>query len=149
MGKQPEADKWLRQAADAGNVDAMVAMGGRAVGTDRTDEAHRWLSAAAASGAPNALFNYGLLLVHYAQRAEEGMELWRRAAEQGHALAALNLGNLSYRMERGGDAERWFRRGADLGNAQSMFNLAMVLSATGRALEAAQWHQRGLDAERG
>jgi TPR repeat protein len=147
MGAFRDADEWYRRGADAGNVDAMVVIGCKAAETGQVAEAQRLLSAAAESGQPNALFNYGMLLVQYLQRAPEAMPLWERAAGQGHALAALNLGNLSYQMGRRDDAERWFRRGAELGNAQAMFNLAMVLSVTGHSAEAAQWHRRGLAAE--
>jgi tetratricopeptide (TPR) repeat protein len=133
----------------AGDVEAMVVAGCKAAEAGRITEARRLLGDAAKSGHPNALFNYGMLFAQYLQRPEEAMTLWERAARQDHALAALNLGNLSYQMGRRTDAERWFRRGAELGNAQAMFNLAMVLSVTGRAQEAAHWHQRGLAAERG
>ena len=106
-------------------------------------EAERWLAAAAATGAPSGLFNYGMLLVMHLGRADEAKPFWERAAEQGHALAALNLGNVLYTVNRD-EAERWFRRGAELGNTQAMINLATMLRESGRGTEADQWHQRSL-----
>ena len=123
-------------------------LGCQAAESGRVQEAQRLLRTAAESGQPNALFNYGMVLVRYLQRADEALPLLERAAEQGHALAALNLGNLSYQIGRHGDAERWFRTGAELGNAQAMFNLALVLTATGRTGEAARWRRQGLAAQR-
>jgi tetratricopeptide (TPR) repeat protein len=136
-------------SGEASDVEAMVVAGCKAAEAGRITEAQRLLGDAAKSGHPNALFNYGMLFAQYLQRPEEALPLWERAAAQDHALAALNLGNVSYQMGRRADAERWFRKGAELGNAQAMFNLAMVLSTTGRSQEAARWHQRGLAAERG
>jgi TPR repeat protein len=147
MGQRRRADRWLARAARAGNVEAMVIMGCNAVESGRVDAARHLLGAAAESGQPNALFNYGMLLARYLQRADEALPLWERAAEQGHTLAALNLGNVSYQIGRHSEAERWFRTGAELGNAQAMFNLALVLSATGRTSEAARWRRRGLVAQ--
>jgi TPR repeat protein len=148
MGQQRRADKWLARAARAGNVEAMVIIGCQAADSGRIGDAQHLLRRAAESGQPNALFNYGMLLARYLQLADEALPLWERAAEQGHALAALNLGNRSYQIGRHGDAERWFRTGAELGNAQAMLNLALVLSATGRTGEAARWHRQGLVAQR-
>ena len=147
LGQRRRADRWLARAARAGNVEAMVMMGCQAAESGRIGDAQRLLHTAAESGQPNALFNYGMLLARYLQRADEALPLWERAAEQGHTRAALNLGNLSYQIGRHGDAERWFRTGAELGNAQAMFNLALVLSATGRTSEAARWRRRGLVAQ--
>lgn len=148
MSRPRPAGQSRATSADASDIEAMVAAGSKAALAGRIAEARRLLGKAAKSGHPNALYNYGMLLAQYLDRPEEAMALWERAAQQDHALAALNLGNLSYRMGRRADAERWFRRGAELGNAQAMFNLAMVLSVTGRDQEAEQWHRRGLAAER-
>ena len=143
MGQPSEASAWFRRAAEAGNVDSMIMIGCRASEAGRIAEAERWLAAAAATGAPSGLFNYGMLLVQHLGRAEEGKPLWERAAEQGHALAALNLGNVLYTVNRD-EAERWFRRGAELGNTQAMINLATMLRESGRGTEADQWYQRSL-----
>jgi TPR repeat protein len=142
LGDERLEDHWHRRAAEAGSVGSMVLVGTRAAHAGRLDEASELLGAAAATGDPGALFNHGMLYAQFLGRPEEALPIWEEAAEQGHALAALNLGNLLYRLLRMEEAEHWHRRSAELGNPQAMRNLAATLNERGDHAEAATWLQR-------
>jgi tetratricopeptide (TPR) repeat protein len=139
LGEHGRADAWYRRAADAGNVDAMVVAGCKAAEAGELDDATRLLGGAAATGDPNGLFNHGMLFAQYLGRPDEALPQWEQAAWQGHALAALNLGNVLHQMGRRDEAERWHRRSAELGNVQAMHNLAATMAESGRRAEAATW----------
>lgn len=149
LGDGRLADHWHQRAADAGNVPSMVVVGCKAAEAGRLGEASRLLGAAAATGDPNGQFNHGMLLAQFLGRPHEALPLWEQAAEQGHALAALNLGNVLYQMLRTDEAEHWHRRSAELGNAQAMHNLAVALAERGQHAEATTWLQRAYGAEGG
>ncbi len=82
--------------------------------------------------------------------AVEASAWYRRAAEQGHALAQHNLGNL-YEAGRGvpqddGQAVGWWRRAADQGDTIPAFRLGEMYEA-GRGVprdlvQARAWYER-------
>jgi TPR repeat protein len=76
--------------------------------------------------------------VHYSKgEHEEAADLYRKAAEQGHASAQSNLG---YMYDNGEgvpeddvEAVKWFRKAADQGNASAQYYLG-VMYANGRGV---------------
>ena len=78
---------------------------------------------------------------------------YRKAADQGYALAQNNLGVL-YRDGRGvaqnyAEAAKWFRKAADQGNAQAQTNLG-AMYGTGRGVakdyaQAVAWYRKAAD----
>jgi peptidoglycan hydrolase-like protein with peptidoglycan-binding domain len=84
---------------------------------------------------PGDLFNLGLSLEKRGNRAE-AMMAYRRAGQQGHALAATYLGVL---LEAEGDfegAEAAYRRADEQGNAIAAFSLGVLLDKQGDLAEA-------------
>ena len=77
-----------------------------------------------------------------AQDAGEAVAWYRRAAEQGHAVAQFTLG-LSYDngdgvAQNAGEAVVWYRRAAEQGHADARFTLGgMYLDGRGVAQNAA------------
>jgi len=85
------AVKWLRKAAEQGNVDAQVTLGG-------------------------ICSNWAKLSKKYAEETEKW---YRKAAEQGNTGAQASLGLMLYDSSRQGDKEeaaKWLRKAADQGN---------------------------------
>ena len=77
----------------------------------------------------------------------------RRAAEQGHAPAQFNLGDM-YRNGQGvlqdyAKAARWFRRAAERGDAPSQFNLALMYQwgegTVQDYTQAVKWYRRAAE----
>lgn len=62
----------------------------------------------------------------------------RRAAEQGHAQAALELSRL-IRGDDPGEADTWLKKSAALGNAAAMNEWAILLSESGNSDRAREW----------
>ena len=114
---------------------------------DGYGDAMRWYSQAAAAGAADAQFLYGL-------RLEKGLgtepdaaaaQVWfRRAAEQGYAEAQFKLALLLAR-ERGGTADvvALYEAAARQGLNPAQFNLGVVLlngaETVGERVEALAW----------
>lgn len=122
----------------------------------RLEEAVRWVSDAAAAGAPSAQYRMGLLC-----EAGQGVPrdltnafAWfQKAAAQGQADAQYSLA-LAYATGSGTSKDReqsvrWFREAALLGIPESAFNLAQRYQAgQGTAMdlvEAAAWFQVSRD----
>ena len=65
-----------------------------------------------------------------AQSYEEASVWYRKAAEQGHADAQLNLGyNLANGLgvtQSDTEAARWYKMAADQGDAQALSNLGLL-----------------------
>jgi TPR repeat protein len=88
-----------------------------------------------------------------AQDYAEAARWYRKAADQGHALAQFNLGN-AYFKGRGvtqdyAEAARWYRKAADQGNVLAQFNLGKAyFKGEGVAqdyAEAARWYRKAAD----
>ena len=63
----------------------------------------------------------------------EALRWYRKAADQGNAAAACNLGSMYYSgqgvRQSYGEAYRWYRVAADLGSASAAGNLKYMLGA--------------------
>ncbi len=128
----------LKDSAEAGDVDAMYALGawlqeglvddrGTTVAKPAPKKAVGWLERAANHSHPSALhelaYCYDLGLGVQADRAQ-AIKLYRRAVRAGEPLSAVNLavchreaGNLrAYRI--------WIERGAESGNTEAILQLA-------------------------
>ncbi|MBL4850518.1 MAG: SEL1-like repeat protein [Planctomycetes bacterium] len=97
----------------------------------------------------SSLFGRGVAALE-ANRDRDARDLFRRAAEEGHVQAMLDLAAL---LGSGGggtrnraEAARWFRRAADLGNAEAMYRLAVSyqkgLGVPRDEAQAAEWYRR-------
>ena len=76
----------------------------------------------------------------------ESMRWYRKAADQGHAPAQINLGNM-YSLGQGvprddGEAVRWYRKAADQGHANALALLGVMYeSGTGVPQDYVQAHK--------
>jgi hypothetical protein len=157
-----EAVKWYRKAADQGDANAQANLGAmyfKGEGVPQNDiEVYKWLTLAAAQGNEEARGNLsnirGLMSQDQIARAQEGeREVYRKAAEQGDALAQLHLG-LMYEEGKGGqqdynEALKWFRKAADQGNAPAQYNLGLIYEKGERIpqnyAEAMNWYRKAAE----
>jgi TPR repeat protein/serine/threonine protein kinase len=129
----------FQQAANAGNVDAMVAVGGayaRAQGVAQdTQQSRLWYQKAANAGNYEAMSALG----HSAWLAEDyptARTWFEKAAAGGDAAAMGGLGNI-YRNAQGVPqdfqlARQWYEKAAVAGNSEAMKHLGdMYLTAQG------------------
>ncbi|QOW34982.1 tetratricopeptide repeat protein [Nocardia seriolae] len=88
-----EARMWLRTAADAGNAQAMAALGALLDEQGERAEAEQWYLRAVEAGESSAMNNLGLLLYRRGDFAGAGY-WWHCAAAAGSAAAVRNLREL-------------------------------------------------------
>jgi TPR repeat protein len=92
-GKHKKAERWYREAAEAGLPAAAFNLGTMLFTQGRVIEAEPWLRSGAEKGDVPSMFNLGSLLWQ-AGMVQECMTWWRRAAEAGDTDAQTNLGTL-------------------------------------------------------
>jgi TPR repeat protein len=135
------AEHAFGKAADAGDREAMTALGVLLQRRGRLEEAERWYRRAAHAGHGEAMHSLGVLLQRRG-RLEEAERWYRRAAHAGHGEAMLNLAVLLQRRERLEEAETWYRRAAHAGHGEAMHNLGELLGRRGELDEAETWQCR-------
>lgn len=130
----PQAMTWYTKAADAGSLEADIALGDAyqaGVGVKQDDgNAMRRYQAAADAGEAEAQYKLGLLYENSRLRRDyQQAALWyQRASQQGVAGAQLHLG-LLYSSGQGvpvdpGKAVMQFQMAANQGQAQAQYQLA-------------------------
>ncbi|MGW0356292.1 tetratricopeptide repeat protein [Nocardia nova] len=90
------------------------------------------------SAEAESLFRGGVLFADQGDSVQ-AENLWRCAAEQGHAGAMNNLGNLLYVRRRLHEAHEQYRKAAERGNPEAMGNLAGLLYKVRHDREAERW----------
>jgi TPR repeat protein len=161
QGKVGEAEQWWREAAAAGDTDAMYYLGILLYRQGKKDEFEQWWRKAAAAGDAEVMFFLGVRLYEQGKK-DEGEQWLRKAAAAGDAEAMGVLGDLLiYQAEataehgrisgRGvylvDEAEQWLRKSVAAGNARSMYYLGTVLRMQGKKDEAKKWRREAAAAE--
>ncbi|MCR8725717.1 caspase family protein [Frigidibacter sp. ROC022] len=141
-GLRDEAVKLYRQAADAGDLRAMVSLGllmetGDGVPKDKAG-ALALYQKAAELGSPDAAINLAVALLQgdgIEQDPERGMALLQEASGNGSAIATFNLGVLAQQGSFGipSDALALFERAAREGEPRA-YRAAAVLLDEGRGV---------------
>jgi hypothetical protein len=105
-----------------------------------------------ASSHPQAHYDQGRQFA-VAKRFKEAAEWFRKAADQGHAVAQFDLGNLYFEglglAQSDAQTLRWWRKAAELGHAGAQMNVASMLDS-GRAvnpdpIEALRWKMKAAE----
>ena len=124
------AEAWSRRAAEAGQLDAMHALGSLLLERGDTTEAERWFRQAAEAGSGKSMQRVASLLE--SRDDPGGAELWfRRAADAGDPYSMNHLGTQANTAGRLNEAKQWFTRSSDAGDQYGMYNLGTVLDAEG------------------
>lgn len=150
-----QARQWLRQAAEGGDVRAMVGyawlLANGIGGLRSVEQAREWLDQARRSGLPRA--NYVLSLVEGrmtgARKRALSRQLLEQAARDGDPLA---LNTLGVEVELEGEpmlARRWYEAAAAKGNHVARDNLERLRNPTrrGDALRLSQQRLRADDGD--
>jgi hypothetical protein len=127
----------LRARADAGSVDAMMALGTllqvEVGGVKDEAEVARLYRKAAELNDSQGMFNLGNLYMEgrgVSKDQAEAARWYRKAAEAGLPAAMYYLGVLHYEgrgiAKDATEAARWYRKGAEAGNADAMSNLGIL-----------------------
>ncbi len=151
-----EAAKWYARAAENGDADAQKAIGDLYLkgfwGKKNYAKAATWYRKAAKQGhaeakkslrklgakgqgrprqatPPQAKYRFGVAAYDRGDYAE-AVKWYRKSADQGNALAQLNLGFM-YNEGQGvpqdyAEAVKWYRKSADQGNAPAQYNLGYM-----------------------
>ena len=134
----PETLKWLRRAADNGNIDAEFNLGvqyAKGYGVEKnSDEAIKWLRRAADHGHSNAQSNLGAMYatgIGVEKDYDEAYKWFHRAAVHGNSNAQYNLG-VMYATGTGvlrNDVEalKWYRLSAHKGFFKAKNNLRLLV----------------------
>lgn len=116
--------EWIQKAALKGYPMAMTALGTIYSGSiesipEDKERSRFWTQRAADLGEPDAQYNLALE-IHEEGNAQEAIPLYKKAADQGHPMAAFNIGSLYYNGLDGieqdyAEAVKWFRKSAESG----------------------------------
>ena len=140
-----DAVSWWRAAAEGGNTEAMVGLGGALVDDpDGFAEGERWLRAAAEGGDANGKLHFGRLLLFKGH--EDEAEPWLDAAIESAPSLAMEL---VYDLRMRGATElatKWARKAAEAGDPAAAVALSTQAAERGDHEEAQKWaeHARGL-----
>ena len=132
-----EALKWYRKAAEQGNAEAQINLGGmylygKGVPQDNS-KAVKWFRKAAEQENAMAQKNIGWLYEQgkgVPQDDSEAVKWFRKAAEQGDEEARAYLGWM-YEKGRGvlqdnSEAVKWYKKAAEQGNVDTQTNLGSI-----------------------
>jgi TPR repeat protein len=144
-----QAFRAYEQAAKLGHPTAMNSLAGmlsRGLGCQiDMVAATSWLESACATGDAEAMNSLALILEHdnHKQRA---MQLYRQAADVGHAEAQTNLGFMyehgvpECHIDSNDDvAMAWYKQAAIQNNARAQNNYGFLLHRHGQSVEAVKW----------
>ena len=140
-----EAEKFFRLAADQGDSDACLCMGGILFERGQYKDAEEYFLTAALKDDVKAEYNIGLLYMgDYLGEPDQAkaVEWFSSAADKGFALAHTMLGTIALDEGKPKEAEKRFRTSAEQGEPTAMYNLgAMGLSNQARMefQEAVEW----------
>ena len=136
---EKEAIKWCREAAEAGNPDAMMQLGfSYDFGVERDyEEARRWYQKAAELNNTRAMFLLGWLYSYgngVEQNHNEAFKWYMKAAELNDNEAMFKLGVIydasepDYGVEKNyGEAVRWYQKAHDFGSGKAERKLKELL----------------------
>ena len=156
-----EAVNWFRKAAEQGHPQAQRRLAdcyATGVGVEKNTEASRkWYTQAANNGDAESQHALGMVnmfeSVEDANRAEEAIAWYRKAAEQGYGPAQVSLaihygGGLGVKKDTS-ESLKWYRAAATAGFAPGQFGLAMCyLNGDGiikDSIEAVNWLRRAAE----
>jgi hypothetical protein len=139
---RPEAEPWLRQAAEAGHAAAAFELGRHLEFTGRADEALPWFRRAATGG---DVFGANTMGIRLRQQGRNDAALpWLEAAiEGGDAMAAHTMARILEDWGRADEALRWERFSAELGDVRAAYDLGRMLHERGQEDDARYWVGRG------
>jgi enhanced entry protein EnhC len=148
----PDAKKWYSTAQNA-YAPAALALGFiHDTVEDDYDAAFKGYQRAAVAGDARGQFNTGLMYEEGKGRPvdrDKAIDLYLKAAEQGHAQAMVQLAGLYFSAGESQKAQHWYKKSADLGNRDALYHLGL-LSETGIATKldyanALQYYQQSSD----
>lgn len=139
-GRFSEAERWLRQAAEAGDPHGQLHYGRLLLFDGRAGEAEPWLEAAITAAPELAV---GLVSDLRRRQADELADKWQqKAAEAGDAEAALDLAIAAIKRGDRPTAERWAQWARQLGHPDAESTLAVAAMESGDEQAAWTWMGR-------
>ena len=128
MAVDPDFEARTRQAAQAGDAQAMFTLGGILFQKQERAEAEAWWRKAAEQGNVDAMSNLAAILLE--TDPDNAVSWLTRAAEHGHDLAMHNLGYIAYQRGAIDEALAWYLKAAQRGYTSSMYNYATLVLKT-------------------
>ncbi len=143
-----QAERWLRQAAEAKLGSAQCELGRLLKQGANAEEARRWFETAAQGGHPGAQLELGLFLLGRSADAPAGRRWLKSAAEQGLTDAQREVGCALARGQGGPvdilQALRWLQSAEGKGDQGAAKELARIFGDEATIpkvrAEAFQWH---------
>lgn len=148
LGRDEEAGRWYRTAADAGHPEASGKVGRRLADAGDTAGAEPYLRRAAEGGRDADVLNLALFLSQAGPLGDryEAERLLLGVAERDPVRPAGPLGALLLEQGRPRDAEPWLVRAGENGDVNAMMNLYGLATAMNRPEEALRWLRRAAEA---
>ena len=136
----------LTAPAEAGDLDAMVNVGGVHLRLRNTAEAESWWSRAANAGDRTAAHNMGCLRMRAGDLS--GAHAYFRAAADAGSLASLGaLGDVASALGDEEEAVKWWREGSERGDPGSAFSYAQFLRQDWRQDESLEALRRAAEGD--
>jgi tetratricopeptide (TPR) repeat protein len=144
-GEVEEAEKWFREGAAAGDIEALVDLGALLQDEDRLDEAEAILREALTAGATEA-YVFLASVLRLEDRVDEAEVVLREGVQRGIGSAETQLGNhLSDANPKSAEAEQLYRSAVQHGDDDAYNNLGVLLWDQGRVAEAEAAFREGAD----
>ena len=158
-GEGGDLMRTVRDRADAGSRDAMMALGALLFNNSAAGEAEslNWYRKAAEAGDPQGMANVGSMYFNGrgVEKDEREAARWFRKAMEGGDMPATAVLAFQYGNGRGvpkdeREAARLYRKGAEEGEPQAMLNLGIIyqagLGVPKDFAEAAYWFRKSAEA---
>jgi uncharacterized protein len=135
---RPEAEGWLRRAANERNPHALDALGRLLAEQGKQDEAIDLFRRAAAAGSAVGAADLAAQL-ELRGDVEGALAAYRRAAGRGASSAARRLGELLIQRGEEEDGIWWLQRAAVAGDLEAANALGMLLRSRSDTIQARAW----------
>jgi hypothetical protein len=161
-----EAIKWYNRLRELGDATIFVTIheledeltngAAREARMKEQSELFHTLEERGAAGDAEAFYQLGVDFEHCREMVDllqnrkhrgEALEYYKRAAEMGHAVAAVAAGNMYYhghnRLQADpAEAAKWYAIAANQGDLEGMLGLSHALRATGDQVQSLQWLEK-------
>jgi TPR repeat protein len=152
--REQDVFRWLNNAADAGNVTAMLTLGRQLLNTGSVSNkqiAVGWFERASNAGETTAMLELAKIYL-LANRTGEA-RAWLEAAAKSKSREAMLLLARDYQKgekapQDPAQAARWFKEAADCGDAEAMYEYSLILDKTQKTRgreEAIRWMSKSAE----
>ena len=143
---QPDvAERLWLNAAEGGDVAAMVKLSTVYNNTGDLGQARRWLQRAAEASDVDAMRYLGFKAFEQGDGIE-ATKWWKRAADAGDVASMINLSSSLHGTGQEEAERQWAQKAAAFGHTAGMMKLFVMYRGAGDEAQSAKWFRRAADA---